>query len=375
LDQNKALYERVKNQLNAGHQEQEELLARVSAVVPRDKLVAPTSTFFSTDSNGELRIAYTKEEQERYSIHRHALTQLSQKVRLPVEWTKEQVQLSRAERWRAQLLAYVLQENYQNTKFLDRTGATPRFLHRLVGNELRGFLSRRFNRHIASAPLLRAFVEACTQVGAFPFSAIASDVKVALKCMLPDVFEPVKGQFVCIGVEWANSDFGAGRMQVAMSLWMPTADRFTVLDHILSRVHIGSVIEESDIELSEETALAEAKVQSMAIADSVKTQLSGDSVSKLLKAIEEAHAKDIPWDKLKPFLQGLPKSDVATLEQMLQEGGGAIDLPPVPTNAEGVKTPTKWWASAALSWLASEARDPEKRLDLEHRAGAFLEMK
>lgn len=368
----KRLYERVKARLENGEHEQGRLVDLVATMVIRDKLVAPADMHFDVgDDNRELRISYGKDRETGYSVHKHALTQLAQKVSLPVIYST--FLKDTKEVWKPALLAHILEESYVKTTFPDR-GGSPKFLHRIVGGELRGFLSRRFNRHVASAPLLRAFLECTSRMGAFPFDATASDVKLALKCMLPYVFEPIAGQFVCVGVEWANSDFGAGRMQVALSLWMPNGDRFTVLDHVISRVHIGSVIEESDIEISEETARKEAEAQASAIRDSVEGQLAPASIDRLLGAIATAHDQLIPWDKLKGQLSRfLAKKDVESLQKMLEED--SYDLPPVKHIQGGASVPTKWWACSALSWLANRTDDPEKKLELQHAAGSFLEVK
>lgn len=368
------VYQKLKQRLEVGELEQARLISSVAALVIRDKLVAPANMFFSplAEGNSKIGISYLGSTDERvYSIHRHALGQIAAKVGFPVVYVNMLQQASK-ENWKSELLAYNLNMLYHNEEFKDRAGF-PRFLHRIVGEELRGFLSRRFNRHIASAPLLRSFLEACQAAGAFPVEATTSPVKLALKCTIPHIFEPVPGQFLCVGVEWANSDFGAGRMQVALSLWMPHGDKFTVLDQVLSRVHIGSVIEDSDIELSEETAQKESEAQASAIRDAVSKQLEPESIDRLLEAVRTAHEEDIPWDKLRPQLaRYLGKSDVESLQQMLNEG--SVDLPPV-KNIGGEPVPTKWWASNALAFLANRTEDPEKKLDLQHAAGAFLEVK
>ena len=385
--ENLRVYNRMKARIEAGIVEQDRLVEKVANMSINDKLVPPAAMHFSA-VDGDVRVHYKPSTQrpsdalgEPLRIHRHALTQLAQKVNVPLTFAS--FLQNRSEPWKPELLAHILESSFKNTRFTDRAGS-PMFLHRIVGNlskpegpdnpkELRGFLSRRFNRHIASKPLLRAFIETCSQVGAMPFDATASDIKVALKCLLPHVFEPVKGEFLCIGVEWSNSDFGAGRMQVALSMWMPSGDRFTVLDHVISRVHIGSIIEETDVDISEETAQKEAEAQASAIKDSVIAQLSGDSVDRLLRAVELAHEEKISWYQLKGQLaRFLAKKDIETLQSLLNDE--VLDLPPVKT-IDGDKTPTKWWATQALSWLANRTEDPEKKLDLQHAAGSFLEVK
>jgi hypothetical protein len=311
------------------------------------------------------------EGQDPCTIHRHALGQLAAKVNVPMTYVNH-LQNESPANWKTELLGEILTTSYHKTEFKDRSGP-PRFLHRIVGTELRGFLSRRFNRHLASAPLLRAFLSATREVDAFPFDATTTDVKLALKCYLPYVFEPVKGEFVCLGVEWTNSDFGSGRMQVALTMWMPRGDRFTVLDDALSRVHIGSIIEDSDIELSEETSQKEAEAQSMAVRDTVRTQLTTESVEKVLKAVELAHTEAVPWHRIRGNLaRYLGKKEVDDLHKALK--AEVLDLPALP-KVDGETMATRWWASSALAWLANKEEDPEKKLELQKASGSFLEVK
>lgn len=365
------IFHKLKERLELGEREQQLLINAVSALVIRDKLVPPTGMLFSRIEHSNLvGISYDHSDKV-HKIHRHALGQLAAKVGFPVTYVNV-LQRASDNDWRTDLLAYNLNTLFHNETFKDRAG-NPRFLHRIVGDELRGFLSRRFNRHIASAPLLRSYLAACQHVGAVPCESTASDIRLALKCMLPSVFEVTPGQFVCVGVEWANSDFGAGRMQVALSVWIPQGDRFTVLDHVLSRVHIGSVIEDSDIELSDETAQKESEAQSSAIRDAVIGQLAPDSVDRLLNGIRMAHEEEIPWDKLKGQLaRYAARADIDNLQQLLDDK--SVDLPPISRDGAEI-IPTKWWACNALAYLANRTNDPEKKLELQHAAGSFIEVK
>ena len=366
----KYLYDRVKARLNLGHEAQMHLLNQVASMVIRDKLVPPSLLKFSegTGANeGKLVLQYGYEP-DVVTIHKHALGQLAAKVNIPMTYVHHLEQTG----WRLDLLAHNLTTSFKHTDFSDRSKSPPRFLHRLVGNELRGFLSRRFNRHLASMPMLQAFVDATASVGAFPMEATTTAVKLALKCYLPYIFEPIPGQPVCLGVEWSNSDFGAGRMKVAITLWMPIVGSFTVLDHTLSKVHIGSVIEEADIELSDETARKEVDAQASGIRDAVRMQLGYESIDKILKAIEVAHADAIPWHRLRGNLSRyLGKKEIDWLHSMLD--AEIIDLPPVP-RVNGEIHATKWWASSALSFLANKTEDADRRLELQQAAGTFIEV-
>lgn len=367
------VYARLHSRIALGEREQQALIDRVAKTVIRDKLVPPHAVKFDV-AQGNVTLRYPNDPQ-LFTIHRHALNQLAAKVGLPMTYVSmlhdgRIAGVQPGNSWPRDLLAYNLQELYAKTPFRDRSG-TPKFLHRIVGTELRGFLSRRFNRHLASAPLLRSFLDTCELVGAKPAEAVATDVRLSMRCFLPYVFEPIRDEFVVLGVEWANSDFGAGRLAVSVCLWLATTDRTAVLDKSISRVHIGSVIEDVDVEMSDETYLKEAETQSMAIADTVRKQLSTDNVERLLEAIAAARQEAIPWHKLRGQLgRFLNKKELESLKQCLEDE--IIDLPPVGHDAEGRPVANAYWAMAALAKLANKTDDTDRKLELQHAAGSFI---
>lgn len=369
--------EAAERRFELGEVEQNALLERVAKMVIRDKLVLPTGTKFEVwdDANGapELRIQYGAQP-DRIAIHKHALSQLAGKVSIPIAFVHGLNARDKTHEWKTHLLAHNMNKLFHSTPWApDRNGNPTKFLHRIVGDELRGFLSRRFNRHLASAPLLRAFVETCTQTSARPIEAIASDVRVSLKCFLPHVFEAYPGQYICAGVEWSNSDFGAGKLTVSQTLWDPLRGTSSVLDDTISRVHLGSLIEDSDIEMSDETAASEVDTLAKAIRDSVIAMLSEQSVKRLLEAIRVANEQEIPWSKLKGQLaKFLYKKDIESIEALLLNGDDVLDLPPPGFNTEGKLIPTRWWAATLISTMAARTKDEDRKIELQNEAGKLL---
>lgn len=361
---NERVYARLQSKLSAGAQEQVRVINRVTQTVIRDKLVPPAAMSFVVD-DGALKINYPG---ETCTIHRHALNQLAAKVGIPMTYVSSLHDTK--EEWKQELLSHNLHELFTRMVFPDRNGS-PRFLHRIVGNQLRGFLSRRFNRHLASAPLLVSFLETCTEVGAAPAEAIMTDVRVGMRCYLPLIFEPVPGEYIALGVEWANSDFGAGKLAVSACMWLSVVGHTAVLDRAISRVHIGSVIDDADIEMSEDTYAKEAETQAMAVADAVRNQLSVENVERLCDAIARAREEEIPWGKLRGQLaRFLTKKEVDWIHQGLEDE--VMDLPPVGRDAQGKPVANAYWAMAAVSRLASRVEDADRKQDLERAAGTLL---
>jgi hypothetical protein len=390
-DQYTAAQERVESRFLQGAKQEEALLAAVAETVIVDRLVPPRQMTFIPLHVGApaagIKLRYRVAEGMRssddtdVSIHRHALGQLCGKVSLPMNFVNmlntyigKEVPTSKAkEDWKRELLCHNLNELFGQPEWTERGGAPTRFLHRIVGGELRGFLSRRYNRHLASAPLLRAFVESCRHHDARPIESTATSVRVALKYLLPKVFEAFPGEYVCLGSEWANSDFGAGRLTVRQTVWRIATGTSSVLDETFGRVHLGSVIEDSDIEMSDDTAKKEVDAQKGAIRDAVTAQFSSETVDRLLGALRLAHEQQVPWGKLRGQLgRFLGKSDIGWLQAIIDTGESIIDLPPLSFDPDGGRVPNLYWASSAVSALASKTDDTDRRLELQREAGKLL---
>jgi hypothetical protein len=363
----------LKRRLPVGKEQEDMLVAEVARTIIVDRLVPVERMAVRVGDAATLQMRY--DGSTAVGIHRHALGQLCQKARMPMNFTNSLLLPERPEEKvpSLHLIAHCLRELFDMKEFKDRSGAPARFLHRIVGTELRGFLSSRFNRHLASQPLLRAFRDACEEAGAKPIEATSSPVRSSLKCLIPKVFEAFPGEHVAIGVVWQNSDFGAGKLSVCQTIWRAKTATTAVLDETISRVHLGSVITDSDLEISEDTMRKEVIAQSGAIRDAVQAQLSYKTVDRILSALRAAHEQQIPWTKVKSRLSGvLTKSELAWLQQAVDKGDDIIELPPVSFTPEQERVPNAYFIASALGHIASRSEDADKKLDLQAEAGKFL---
>lgn len=250
-----------------------------------------------------------------------------------------------------------------------------RFLLRFVGDELRGFMSRSYGRHLASKPMLAAFLSSVNGAGAEPVDATSSAVKNTLSCYLPIVFEPTPKEYVAVGVRWTNSDFGAGRLTVSLAMMSIARGTSVVLSDEYSRRHIGSVIQDDDLlEISDETAAKEVEAAASGIKDAVDSLLKPESVKRLMGAIERAREQKVDWTTLRRDLKKfLYEEELKTVDKAIELGTNALPSPG--TGANGEPLPTKWWTMNILALLAEQAPDAERKIELQQEAGHYLELK
>lgn len=364
--------QRLENKLRLGEESQNRLLEQVAATHIIDKLVPPKKIHILCQGPGTPHVAIGDSPLDRmFDIHPHALGQMCSVIGFPRNYARR---LRQGADWEKALFDHNMNTLFHEGTYLDRRKNTTKFLMRFVNEELRGFLSRNFNRHLASLPLLRGFISACGQVGAQPVSATTSAVSFSLKSFLPYVFEPVEGEFVAFGAAWSNSDFGSGRMKVALTVMRITSGTMSVLEDALSRVHIGSIIQESDLEISDHTAAKEVEAQVSAIHDTVSQQLAPEPVNRLCTAIAAAHDEQVPWHRIKAELgRLLQKKELEDVKKMLESGeDDIVDLPPPGQTDSGVPIATRWWASNVVGWMAEREQNPDRKNDLQQLAGDLL---
>ena len=366
---------RLEDRINKSEAQQNSILSDVMSHIITDKLVRPQALDFVWPDDGHelcVRFGVSGDAGELRRIHNHALGQMADTSGLTRTYLNRLHESK--EGWMHELLVHNFDELFSRGHFVDRKGNPKRFLVRTANDQIRGFLSQNFNRKLMTAPLLRSFVEQCRELGAGPVETTATDVRVRVKYMLPYAFEPVGGEFVAFGATFGNSDYGAGRLSVSGSVQRISSGTTAVLDDKYSRTHLGSVIQDSDIEMSQATADKELDTVKSAIGDAVNVLLGREMIERNLKAIQIAHQREIPWYKLKVQLSSLlGKEDIELLDHIVHGGAAVIDLPRVDLASSGDgDSPNAWWASNAVGMFADKEADPDKKSALQTMAGQLM---
>lgn len=379
-----AMQAKLKTLLSQNRSRVRELVKAVQDTVIDDYTREPLDILFSTanPNSGDVLeypetvvIGFDRAKRDYYKIHPHALSQIGARLQIDAGYVRK-LNLGSEDNWRRALLTVNLNRLMYKSEFAKRGEGPMRFLLRFVGDELRGFMSRSYGRHLASKPMLAAFLAACNEAGAEPTDAMATAVKNTLSCYLPVVFAPTPGDHVAVGVRWANSDFGAGRLTVSLALLSIARGTSVVLSDEYAKVHIGSIIPEGDLEISDATATKEVEAAASAIKDAVDNLLKPASVQRLMNAIERAREQKVEWVALRRDLKKfLYEEELGSIEDSVVNGRGFGSLPHPGVGANGEPLPTKWWAMNILALLADQVPDVERKIELQQEAGKFLEVK
>lgn len=286
-------------------------------------------------------------------IHRHALGQLAEKAGLP---SKHLADWSNNGGWQGELAAHVLNEHYSR----DGELVKEKYLLRAVRGQVRGVLSSRYRR-LDNRPLIEAFAEECQKVGAEPIDGTGSDTRVAMKAIIPRVFEPVPGEVLTFGVEWSNSDYGSAKHAIRVFLFRLWCSNGATMENALGQVHLGREMGES-IELSDKTYRLDTEASISALQDVVRSVFKKEQLDAMSLRIRKAHEEKVDWKSIDSKVGKRLLKDEAKAVKEAFEGEDVLNLP---------AGPSYWRASNALSWIANKA-EPDRKLDLQRLAGEIL---
>lgn len=320
--------------------------------IPSGILAAIPKASTPGGSSSSLLEEMLDDSEERMRVHQHALTQICQKVGFPWRYAQA-LRAQEVEDWGVPLLAHNLNELYHNQ--------AKRYLIRSFEGEIRGFLSDRYRR-LDSRPLVEAFAEACQKIGAVAIQGYATDTKVALKAMLPVVFEPAPNEVIAFYVYWGNSDYGNGAHELKVGILRLWCTNYAIMDDVLRQVHLGRRLSD-DISWSNRTYDLDTKAMASAIDDMVSQSLSEEKTTELCSVVKTAHEEKIdPAKALAKFKKDLTKGEMKRVAETFNSPD-VENLPP---------GNSVWRLSNAISWVAGKTEDTERKIDLMKVAGKAL---
>lgn len=337
---------KLENIIAEGRKNAGPIVERVLTEVPTDSVVKADAILWEAPGKGVATMRFGDGPAQR--MHTHALGQAAERAGVPHRYL---VELLDGDDWQRQLATTILSEHFGH----DRA----RYLVRAAGGSVRGILSDKFRR-LDSRPLLEAFITEANALGLVPTGGAVSDVRVSLKTVLPTVVESPRGRAGVFGLDWSNSDYGAGKLAIR-AYWLELVClNGMVGEDSLSTVHLGRRIADS-IELSVQTYQLDTAAMVSATRDVVRAAISDDSRARVLSRIAKADETVVSGDVIRTgrLANALTKTEQKRARDLF-EGPEVVLLPP---------ERTKWRLSNALSWMANEADDPARRLELERLAG------
>jgi hypothetical protein len=237
-----------------------------------------------------------------------------------------------------------------------------RWLVRSVGDQTRGVLSDRFRR-MDCRPMLDSFITACKAVGAEPVSGHSTETRVAIRAIIPQIYEPVPGEAVAFGLHWQNSDFGNGSYHVTAFLLRLVCLNGMVGERALREVHSGGRLADN-VDWSKHTLTATEQALALQTGDVVRGTLGPASIETQLAKIRAVHEREVDFKTAWATVgKTLTAADRRATEAVFNSAD-ELNVPP---------GKTMWRFANALSWVANaEGVSEERKLDLQAVAGKLV---
>lgn len=342
----------MEREIERGRANAARVLHDVATKVPEDRLArARALNFIPVDTGVEISVAG---DSVSTPIHDHALGQIASRGGIPMGYVRSL--LDAEGEWGAKLLAHNLNDLYRQGK-----GADGRYLCRSLDGELRGFLSDRYRR-MDCRPIVDAFCAMASEHGAVPINGYSLETKIAIKALLPVVFEPVPNEVMAFGLALENSDYGDGALSIRLFMLRLWCTNYAIAEDALRKVHLGRRLTD-DFSYSDQTHQLDQRATVSAIKDVTGELLSPDRVNRACGLIRRANEEEVSPLKIKSFLKKhLNKGEGEAVTEAFNSAD-VVNLPP---------GNTAWRLSNAISWVAGNMDNQARALDLMKVAGKVV---
>jgi len=328
------------------------VVAQILSQMPEDEIVPAANTLVDVRSGVSDFVTPT----HGAPMSEHAFSQLTARLGIPTPYARELLEGSSKTDggWKGELLSQSISAHLAHSR--------ERFLVRRIEGSTRAILSDKFKR-MDSRPLLEAFIGAVRELGGAPLSGHATETRVAVRALLPTIYEPVPGEAVAFGLHWGNSDFGAGSYHVSLFILRLLCLNGLVGETELRKTHVGARLEDDVLYSRRTHELTEAALIS-ATRDVVGGVLGPAAIEARLARIRAIHAEEVNFDAAWQRVgKSLTKGDKEATRQAF-ESPDEVNMP---------KGNTMWRFANALSWVAN-GKDvgEDRRLDLQAVAGKLV---
>ncbi len=280
----------------------------------------------------------------------YAIGQLAGRAGVPTQYLRE---MMTGEGWQRELATRILTDHFGN-------GKAERVLTRAVNGQLRGVLSDRFRR-IDSRPLVDALATVAQGFGAVPVDGVVTETRCALKLLMPQIVEPVPGEYMVYGGEWSNSDYGNGTHSFRSFALRVVCLNGMTRENLLREIHLGGRLSEN-VSYSDRTHRLDTATSVSALRDVLRGALSPAGIESISEGVRALHAKKMSGAQLMTATKSAGKA----AQKAISEAFESLDVINLPAGE------TAWRASNAVSWVARHTEDAEARLDLERLAGSII---
>jgi hypothetical protein len=360
------LQEKIKNKINASADKVQAQMNKYlyTSSKLKDRIVSVNESEYRYNVNGKVSLQLLpklilrdspENETEDYYLHKHAINQIAEKIKVPVAYVKT---LLIGKDWQKALLGQILTEHCNK-------GDRSRVLLRSVDNEVRGFLSDKYRR-LDSTVILDSFIETAKNQDCKILDMNTGDTVIHLELILPYVIPVVTQKngvvYATFGMQIRNSDFGDGALNVNHYMVNCVCLNGMLRNSPLRQVHLGGRIADN-IQLSQNTYELDTRKQASAVRDIVTQLMSRDSIEKQAIMIQEASDIDVQPEKILIPSTGLLKNEIEETKKVLMNN----------SEADGLYGDMTLFKLTQAVTAVSRAANPVRKREMELIAGGLMD--
>jgi len=312
------------------------------------------------DSGPGTMFAYAPGVQEM-KVTKHARLQVADRLRVPNRFLEN---LLEEPKGREVLRGLLNDLNYR--------WAGDRVLVREVDDVARAVLTDSYCP-IDQSELVTTFVKTCEETGAYPTKgSFVTDSKYGLRAILPELFEPIPGEPLVLGLQMSCSEYGDGSMEVRMLATRMWCTNTAIGESLVRKIHLGGgqlkALTPGLIEWSPETLSLNSRAAVSGMKDAMHSVFSPKRREAISEGFRRMAAETVnPESAGKELIRKgvLRRADLEGLVAMVK-GDNRIEVLPRTENPE-----SKLRFAQALSWLA-QSKPAEERVALETEAGRLM---
>lgn len=285
-----------------------------------------------------------------YDLTPHARTQLLTRAGIP---------LSFADRLEEHSLAELLRTNIRT--LLPRVSEEG-LLVRTVSGTAKGILSPSY-KVMDTSPLFEDYLRLSMAGGMVPYQGSVTDTRAFLSMLDPTVREIGPGEYVVLGTELRNSDYGNGALDLSLSALRLLCVNGMVGFSMLRKVHLGRRFADTSdaqvIDVSARTLRLDNATSRSALKDALGT--TQRHLLALEAALKDRVSEKVDLSTALATLtkKGIKKATVEKVKDMYEQTGLPVEAVP--------QEPGAWRFAQVLSLLANGAKGDEAH-DLQEAA-------
>jgi hypothetical protein len=173
---------------------------------------------------------------------------------------------------------------------------------------------------------------------------------------------PIPGELVAYGLSLENSDFGNGALSLRAYLLRIWCTNLAITEETMRQIHLGKRLDDNMI-YSQRTYELDSKTTVSALRDVVRLQLDAGSLTNRMEAVRKANDKPVDATQAREMLKKVLNKGEAEAAFNAYASPDVYNLP---------AGNTAWRLSNAISWIAGQTEDAERKLDLMRVAGDVL---